>query len=192
MARVCTLVLEEHGTAPGSACPRRHLVARSPNRSVGGDPCENWAKSALMGDVRPGPRALLGQWRSGARFPRRDNGQHAEVGKHPAPSGALRQSFRILLDVYFSSREAPSTIRCIETRRAPCGHGSFRIGKHPAPSGALGRWLLLSSLVFSFRSMGLAHNKAIGHHTPLHRPTSSNATAAPSTSALPAHDAHTG
>ena len=92
-AHVCTLVSEEHGTAPGSAWPRRHLVARSPWRPVGGDPCENWAKSALMNDVLPGPRALSGQWRSGARFPRRNNGQHTE------------------------GREAPSTIRCIETYR---------------------------------------------------------------------------
>ena len=115
----------------------------------------------------------------------------AKVGKHPAPSGALRligtRSQRLR-----RRREAPSTIRCIETVDCEIKQTKSKVGKRPAPSGALGRWLLLSSLKFSFRSMGLAHNEAISHHTPLHRPTSSNATAAPSTSALPAHDAHTG
>ena len=193
-----------------------------------------------MSDVRPGPRGAFGPVAIRAPFPQA--GQRTTrrgVGKHPAPSGALRHYRSELSFLDSCRREAPSTIRCIETssnslsarrlfrREAPSTIRCIetvvapllaviclRVGKHPAPPGALrlpvllanvdGRWgreapstircieTLASPRVVSFRSMDLAHNEAIGHHTPLHRPTSSNATAAPSTSALPAHDAHTG
>ena len=108
-----------HGP-PGPAWPRRLLVARSPWRPVGGDPCENWAKSGLMSDVRPGPRGAFGPVAIRGPFPQA--GQRTTrrgVGKHPAPSGALRQLFPHTGELVSASREAPSTIRCIETWCAP-------------------------------------------------------------------------
>ena len=125
---------------PGPAWPRRLLVARSPWRPVGGDPCENWAKSGLMSDVRPGPRGAFGPVAIRGPFPQA--GQRTTrrgVGKHPAPSGALRPHERVAdgSQGYGPGREAPSTIRCIETPRRLRPSGGRGVGKHPAPSGAL-------------------------------------------------------
>ena len=60
------------------------------------------------------------------------------VGKHPAPSGALRLCNKVPRSQRETGREAPSTIRCIETDffdvfLPPLSN----VGKHPAPSGAL-------------------------------------------------------
>ena len=60
------------------------------------------------------------------------------VGKHPAPSGALRLYTHALCMAVPQCREAPSTIRCIETAQTMSEERSSTIvGKHPAPSGAL-------------------------------------------------------
>ena len=60
------------------------------------------------------------------------------VREHPAPSGALRHSTRILDITSESGQGAPSTIRCIKTWPSSCtGSPGSSVREHPAPSGAL-------------------------------------------------------
>ena len=98
VARACALVSEEHSTAPDPHGRVDILAARTPWRPVGGDPCETWANPGSMSGVRPGPRGAFGPVAIRGPFPQA--GQRTTrrgVGKHPAPSGALRQpNFQLL------------------------------------------------------------------------------------------------
>ena len=61
-----------------------------------------------------------------------------EVREHPAPSGALKRARAVVPHRPHRPRQgAPSTIRCIKTRRRPCTRRfPCRVREPPAPSGA--------------------------------------------------------
>ena len=75
-----------------------------------------------------GPVAIRGPFpQAGQRTTRRG------VGKHPAPSGALRPRGTELILFLWALREAPSTIRCIETRPVHNSRLSVEVSRE-APS----------------------------------------------------------
>mgnify|MGYP001642002472 FL=1 len=61
-----------------------------------------------------------------------------KVREHPAPSGALKRARAVVPHRPHRPRQgAPSTIRCIKTRRRPCTRRfPCRVREPPAPSGA--------------------------------------------------------
>ena len=66
------------------------------------------------------------------------SGIRLAVREHPAPSGALKRARAVVPHRPHRPRQgAPSTIRCIKTRRRPCTRRfPCRVREPPAPSGA--------------------------------------------------------
>ena len=152
---------------PGPAWPRRLLVAWSPWRPVGGDPCENWAKSGLMSGVRPdhrgafGPVAIRGPFPQAGQRTTRRGGREApstircietelsasllfglkSVGKHPAPSGALRLPVGFHSTSQFTVGKHPAPSGALRPILCHVLSRAIIVGKHPAPSGALRQWV---------------------------------------------------
>ena len=71
------------------------------------------------------------------------------IREHPAPSGALRRQRSARRRPARSwGQGAPSTIRCIMTRRQLVGgDGLLEVREHPAPSGALRRNSIVESSI---------------------------------------------
>ena len=138
MARACTLVSEEHGTAPrirmaaltsgGADALEAHRwrPLRELGKSWFNERCATRSKERSQASGDPGPAPPGGTTDNTPR------GREA-----PSTTRCIETKNQVLILVVDLSREAPSTTRCIETRPAGRRGTCHDVGKRPAPSGAL-------------------------------------------------------